>query len=735
MHDLSHLNDKQREAVLATEGPLLVFAGAGSGKTRVLTERVAHIIRKGTPPWAVLAITFTNKAAKEIKERLDKILLPSCAPDAPLDATSRCWAMTFHAACVRFLRRDIEALGYKSGFTIYDTDDSKRVMKEVLRALNYDEKRVIPAAVLSMIGKAKDLEQGPAEMIAASPGDFMVKTAAECYELYQKRLFEANALDFDDILAKTVRLFRENPDILAYYQKRFSYILVDEYQDTNRLQYNLISMLAAKHKNLCAVGDDDQSIYAFRGATIENILNFERHYPEAKVIRLEENYRSSGNILAAANKVISKNFGRKGKTLWTSADAGEPVRLIAALNENDEARFISETVMNGVAVGQNFRDFCVLYRMNAQSSQVERQLRLSGIPYKVVGGMKFFDRAEIRDMMAYLQVIHNPSDDLRLLRILNVPARGIGGKGMAVIRALAERDGRSCFEILEDADTYPELARLTPVLKNFASMIRAWGQASAALPLTMLYDDVLERSGYARALTGKGDDESKTRLENTLELKSSIAQYEEDTVEPSLGGFLDDTALFSDLDNLDTEGEDRDNTVTLMTMHAAKGLEFQTVFLTGMEEGIFPGIRSAYDPAAIEEERRLCYVGVTRARERLYVLCAAQRMLYGQTTHNLPSRFIGEMELVKPKPQIQEQPRPSAGLAPRGSQVRRVTPPQPPAPSFSVNKGDAITHKSFGRGVVIAVTPMGNDAMLEIAFDESGTKKLMRNHASKFLSK
>jgi DNA helicase-2/ATP-dependent DNA helicase PcrA len=485
-------------------------------------------------------------------------------------------------------------------------------------------------------------------------------------------------------------------------------------------------MLAAKHGNLCVVGDDDQSIYAFRGATIENILNFERHYPHAKVIRLEENYRSSGNILTAANKVIAKNSGRKGKTLWTSSGPGEPVRLIQTLNESDEARFISETVMNGVAVGQNFRDFCALYRTNAQSSQIERQLRLSGIPYKVVGGMKFFERAEVKDMMAYLQVIHNPGDDLRLLRILNVPARGIGGKGMAVIRALAERDGRTCFHVLEDAGTYPELMRLAPVLKSFASMIRTWGQAAETLPLPLLYDDVIERSGYARALTDKSSDENRTRLENVMELKSSLAQYEEDTVEPSLGGFLDDTALFSDLDSL--EGEE--NFVTLMTMHSAKGLEFHTVFLTGMEEGVFPGIRSQYDPEAIEEERRLCYVGVTRARTRLYLLCAGQRMLYGKTWNYPVSRFIEEMMPVN-----SEQITDSNSFSNR----RKPLVPRPQLLtvncSLLVEKGDAVTHKSFGKGVVLTVSPMGNDAMLEIAFEESGTKKLMRNHAAKFISK
>ncbi|MDR0292606.1 MAG: UvrD-helicase domain-containing protein [Oscillospiraceae bacterium] len=738
MTDLSHLNERQREAVMTTEGPLLVLAGAGSGKTAVLTERCAQIIRNGTPPWAVLAITFTNKAAKEIKERLARILerdeknrgaLPGAAgPDTRGGGAP--WAMTFHAACLRILRREITVLGYKSGFTIYDTDDQKRVMKDVLKALQYDEKRVNPQAVLAMISRAKDSGQGPGELAEAAPGDYFCRIASECYALYQKHLFEANALDFDDILGLTVRVLRENADIRAYYQRRFSYILVDEYQDTNLLQYHLVSMLAAGHRNLCVVGDDDQSIYGFRGATIENILSFERQYPEAKVIRLERNYRSTGNILDAANRVIAHNAGRKGKTLWTGSGPGEPVKLIAALNENDEARFISETVLTGIGQGMNFRDFCVLYRVNAQSGRIESQLRLSGVPYRVVGGMRFFDRAEIRDMMAYLQVIHNPSDDLRLMRILNVPARGVGGKGTAVIRALAARDGVSCFEVLEQAGTYPELARLAPVLTAFAATVRAWGMAAGTLPLPMLYDDVLERSGYARMLREKGDDESGSRLENVMELKTNLAQYEEDAAEPSLGGFLDDTALFTDLDRY----EEEDNAVTLMTMHAAKGLEFPTVFLAGMEEGIFPGMRSQHDPAAIEEERRLCYVAVTRAKERLFVLCAGERMLYGQTAHNFPSRFIGEMG-------IGAEPRPSNAAheerqarAPHPQKARRAPASPPPEVPLTLKKGDTVTHKRFGRGLVLTVTQMGGDAMLEIAFDEGGTRKLMLNFASAFMT-
>ncbi|MDR1669113.1 MAG: UvrD-helicase domain-containing protein [Oscillospiraceae bacterium] len=729
MSDISHLNERQREAVECTEGPLLVLAGAGSGKTAVLTQRCARIIREGTPPWAVLAITFTNKAAKEIKERLIGILG---------EEGGEVWAMTFHAACVRILRREIGALGYNRSFTVYDTDDQKRVMKDVLKSLDYDEKRVNPQAVLSLIGRAKDSEQDPKALAASAPDDYFTRIVSECYALYQKRLFDANALDFDDILALTVRLFRQEKEVLAYYQRRFSYILIDEYQDTNRLQYSLVSMLAAAHRNLCVVGDDDQSIYGFRGATIENILSFEKQYPEAKVVRLEQNYRSTGAILDAANRVIAKNSGRKGKTLWTGNGPGDPVKLVITHSENDEARFISETVLTEAAQGASFRDFCVLYRMNAQSGRVETQLRMSGIPYKVVGGMRFFDRAEVKDMMAYLQIIHNPHDDLRLTRIVNNPPRGVGAKGISVLQALAARDGVSCFTVAEQSDTYPELARLAKTLTDFTREITALGKLALLVPLPDLYDAVLDRSGYPQMLRDRDDDESRGRLENVMELKSNIAGYQESAEEPSLGGFLDETALFTDLDKY----EDADNAVTLMTVHAAKGLEFPSVFLTGMEEGIFPGSRSQLDPAAIEEERRLCYVAVTRAKRRLYVLCAEERLLYGQTNHNPMSRFVGEMGLEPPSraPAAYAPVKRAAGTAapapsPRRAHISEFRTPAAAAKPISLSKGDTVAHKRFGRGLVLNVTPMGDDAMLEIAFEESGTRKLMRNFAAPFLTR
>lgn len=717
----SRLNKMQREAVLATEGPLLILAGAGSGKTAVLIERCAQIIKNGAPAWAILAITFTNKAAKEIRDRLEQ----SLGSDG-----REVWACTFHSACVRILRRDIERLGYGRSFTIYDMDDQKRLMKRVLRDLNYDEKRFAPQAVLSVISKAKDAEQGPRELAAAGRGDFFINVCAECYKEYQRRLAEANALDFDDIIALTVRLFSESPDALAYWQKRFRYILVDEYQDTNLLQYKLVSMLSAGHRNICVVGDDDQSIYRFRGATIENILSFEQTYPDARVIRLEQNYRSTSAILEAANSVISRNKGRKGKTLWTDNGAGEPVTLRQALNENDEARFITDTVLEGVKDGAAFSDYCVLYRTNAQSGRIENALRMSGVPYRVIGGMRFFDRSEIKDMMSYLQVIHNPTDELRLSRILNVPARGIGEKTIVTIRALASRDNTPMFSVLLQADSYPELARSSLTLKRFAEMILSLRESSAVLTLPEFYDEALYKTGYGQMLREKADEESMSRYENVMELRTNLAQYQEsDPENASLGGFLDETALFTDIERYD----EREDTVTLMTMHAAKGLEFPRVFITGAEEGIFPGNRSQTDPAELEEERRLCYVAATRAKEKLYVLHAGERMLYGYTSRNMPSRFIEEMGLIP------DEPRKAREAKPRPVHQPSVLRDRPSVPIKTttelLRKGDMVEHKQFGRGMVTAVTPMGGDALVEIAFEDKGTRRLMQKSASPFMKK
>ena len=727
--DLSHLNDMQAEAVLCTEGPLLVLAGAGSGKTRVLIERTAHIIRQGTPAWRIMAITFTNKAAGELKKRLEQTLGPEAL---------EVWACTFHSACARILRRDIEALGYGRSFTIYDTDDTKRVMRGVLKALNLDEKRFAPQALLSTISRAKDAGQSPDELMRAFPGDYFYSVAAECYKHYQKQLFDANALDFDDLISLTVRLFRARPDVLEYYQNRFAYILIDEYQDTNRLQYQLVSMLAEKNRNICVVGDDDQSIYRFRGATIENILGFKEQYPDAKIVRLEQNYRSTGAILDAANRIIKRNQGRMGKTLWTGRGEGEQVSLYAAFSENDEARHVAETIAAGVRAGASYGDFCVLYRMNAQSGRIENQFRIAGIPYRVFGGMRFFDRAEIKDMMAYLQIIHNPDDDLRLMRVINNPPRGLGEKTLSVVSALAERDSKSCFAVLRESGTYPELARAARTLESFARMIEELREAAdAEMPLPELYDRVLEETGYAKMLRDKGGPEAEGKLENVLELKTSLTQYQElDPENSPLGGFLEQSALSTDLEKMD----ESENAVVMMTIHAAKGLEFPVVFLVGCEEGIFPGNRSQTDPSELEEERRLCYVAVTRAEQKLHMICARERMLFGFTAHNPPSRFIAEMELALPEP---PPPAPQEDKFVHRTRAKRPPPAtdrssiSPPAQksSLSLACGDRVTHKSFGGGLVTAVTPMGGDALLEIAFDGVGTKRLMLKTASAAMQK
>ncbi|MCL2082622.1 MAG: UvrD-helicase domain-containing protein [Oscillospiraceae bacterium] len=733
MIDISHLNIYQKEAVGHTEGPLLVLAGAGSGKTAVLTLRIANIIDNGTPPWAVLAITFTNKAAAEIRERLSR-LLGQDGHDV--------WACTFHSACVRILKRDIEALGYPKSFTIYDTDDQKRLIKRIIKEFNLDDKRYPPPAILSHISKAKDAEVNPAEYVKDAGNDSYYKIIGECYLRYQKELKDSGALDFDDIIALTVRLFRENPEILERWQRRFSYILIDEYQDTNKLQYNLISMLAQKHRNLCVVGDDDQSIYKFRGATIENILSFETQYPEARVVRLEQNYRSTQAILEGANNIIRHNQGRKGKTLRTENTRGEEISIYRAVNENDEARFIAEAVLERVRQGGRFGDHCVLYRMNSQSNRIESTLRMSGIPYKVIGGTRFFDRAEIRDIMAYLQLIHNPHDDLRFDRIINVPARGLGAKSLEVIHALAARDQSSCFEIIKQAGKYPELSRIAGTLSRVAGIVEfLMEQLSSGITLPDFYEQVLEQTGYARMLRDKGDEESKGRLENILELKSHLSQYcEAEPEDASLGGFLDDTALFTDLETY-SEGDDA---LVMMTMHSAKGLEFPAVFIAGAEENIFPSSRAIPHPDELEEERRLCYVAVTRAKQKLYIIAAKERMLFGATMYNPPSRFIREMGLqaeIRPAQSESAATTYIAGKAKEPSipadRVSRSSLARPTSPVTleALRKGDCLTHKRFGKGLVLSAEPMGGDVLLEIAFEESGTRKLLQKSAAPFLKK
>lgn len=791
--EFSHLNPEQQEGVLTTEGPLLLLAGAGSGKTTVLINRITNLLRFGkgsdssqvpsevtaedlafleayeglqhgaspadllrmeklctlepARPWEILAITFTNKAAGELKERLER-LVGLTARDV--------WAATFHSACVRILRRDIELLGFPSSFTIYDTDDSLRVLKACLKELSIDEKAFAPRMVLNYISRAKDeclLAEDYAARAHAS-GDLRLKKIANLYTLYQDKLWKAGALDFDDIILHTVRILQKYPKVLDYYQKKFRYVLVDEYQDTNHLQYLLATLLAGERKNLCVVGDDDQSIYRFRGATIENILSFEKQYKNARVIRLEQNYRSSGHILEASNAVICNNDGRKGKRLWTDQGNGDKLQVYQAMNEQDEALHVAAQILKSYSEGRAFRDHAVLYRMNAQSNQLEMAFKRNSIPYKVIGGMRFFERAEIKDMLAYLCVLQNPEDDLRLLRIINTPARGIGAKALEAAQMTAAQAGRSLWGVISEIEDYPLLARTAPRFRAFVDTMERLRAGLSTLPLPELYDELLRESGYLTMLEEKRE-ENATRMENVRELKSSIAGYLENAPEPSLAGFLDEVALYTDLDSLEEEG----NCVTMMTMHAAKGLEFPMVFVVGMEEGMFPGFRAIGDRDELEEERRLCYVAMTRAKEVLNLSCAAQRMLFGKTSSNLPSRFLKEIpeELVetdgrdyrspnqtpfeeqwqKPSMDFPAPGRPKVaqtGSAPR-ERVAYRTPPQKSSPLPQFSKGDMVHHAAFGQGMLLSLQPMGGDALLEVAFDNVGTKRLMLKAAAQHMTK
>ena len=610
---LKKMNPRQLEAVLHTEGPLLILAGAGSGKTTVLINRIAYIIDQSlAKPWQILAITFTNKAAGELKERLTAMLG---------DTGGDVWAATFHSTCARILRRDGDRIGYSSHFTVYDTDDSKRLVKDCQKALNIDDKMISHKSILSEISHAKDSMLSPADYQAAAGSDFRLAKIGAVYELYQKRLREADAMDFDDLLGNTVELFRQCPDVLEYYQNRFRYIMVDEYQDTNQVQYEFVRLLAGKSKNLCVVGDDDQSIYKFRGATIENIMSFEKSYPNAKVIRLEQNYRSTKNILNAANAVISNNEERKGKTLWTENPEGDKIQIHTSSNEQDEAGFVATTILEQVAKGRKYSDFAVLYRMNSQSNILEKVFVKSGIPYRIIGGHRFYERREIRDMIAYLSVINNPSDEIRLRRIVNQPKRSIGDKTIATASEIAGALGESLLEVLGRADEFDSLRRASVKLKAFYDMMQELIDANddESVSLHELYELILEKTGYIEALRGEKE-EAETRIENINELASNLLKFQEENgEEATLSAFLEEVSLMTDIDNYDETAD----TVVMMTMHSAKGLEFPVVFLPGFEEGIFPGLQAIYDPNEIQEERRLCYVAITRAKESLYLLNAA----------------------------------------------------------------------------------------------------------------
>ena len=716
----SKMNDMQQQAVFHTEGPLLILAGAGSGKTTVLVNRIAYIMQAGlAEPWQILAITFTNKAAGELKDRIEAV---------GGDGAEEVWAATFHSTCARILRRYGDRLGYTSHFTIYDTDDSRRLMKEILKQLNIDEKFLSHKTVLNEISKYKDRMKTPKDVKIKSDFDSRLKYIAEAYELYQQRMQTSDAMDFDDLICNTVKLFDENPDVLEYYQNRFKYIMVDEYQDTNKSQYRLISQLAAKRNNICVVGDDDQSIYRFRGATIENILSFENEFKGAAVIRLEQNYRSTGTILDAANNVIKNNIERKGKTLWTENPTGEKIVVHTASSEREEAMFVARTILDGVTAGRSFSDYAVLYRMNAQSNAIEQALSRSGIPHRVIGGHRFYDREEIKDMTAYLQVINNPHDDIRLRRIINKPKRSIGDTTMNKAADIAAGLGESIYSVIKHASDYPTLSRAAVKLEAFVRLLDGLIEANGSgdYSLAELYNLILEHTDYKNYLTVEKDDYEQ-RIENIDELSSNIIKFQEDYGdEASLGAFLEEISLMTDIDNYDTETD----SVVMMTLHSAKGLEFPVVFITGMEEGIFPSMQTIIEASELGEERRLAYVGITRAKEKLYLLKTRERMLFGSTTHNRESRFITEIpsKLIektgnentfaahKFEYQSQQKFDPFAKKTP-------VT--KPSSTQYAV--GNMVLHKVFGKGMVLSITPMGKDMMLEIAFDKVGTKKLMAN--------
>ena len=771
--DFSQLNNRQQEAVLATEGPLLILAGAGSGKTTVLINRVANLLKYGcasdsdrlpagadetmlktlleggeaaqeiaaldpVAPWRILAITFTNKAAGELKDRLGR-MLGEKADDV--------WACTFHSACVRMLRRDAEKLGFPSNFTIYDTADSQSLAKKIIKDLDLDEKSFPFKSVLAEISRAKDAGIGAAEYLkqAQQTGDFRRIRIGQIYVEYMRRMFSAGAMDFDDLLFFTVKLLQEDEEVRLYWQRRFQYILIDEYQDTNHLQFLFAALVSGGWGNICVVGDDDQSIYKFRGATIENILSFEDQFRICRVIRLEQNYRSTGQILDAANAVIRNNKGRKGKELWTDSDRGEPIELYVADNENDEAQYVASKIMGAYGRGANWRDHAILYRMNAQSNQLEYAFKRNGIPYRIIGGTRFFDRAEIKDMLAYLCVIAVPGDDLRLARIVNNPPRGIGAKSVETAMDLARMNGTTLFDILDRADSFPDLNRAAPRMREFTAMIKSLQTFSENNPPDLLLEELWEKSGYLRMLEEKNTVEDTTRAENVRELKTSILTYMRESGDKTLAGYLADVALYTDLDNYDRDAD----SVVMMTIHSAKGLEFDTVYLVGMEETIFPGLRAIGDEEEMEEERRLCYVAITRAKKKLCLVSARQRMLFGRTNANRVSRFVDEIppELIDhknvPKGYGYHDRRQQLGFEmPRSSAAQQNPFPVRPASgktaakeSVNFRTGDHIRHKAFGTGMISKMTPMGGDYLIEVSFDQLGTKKLMLRAAAQHMEK
>ena len=769
-HYFQNLNTPQQQAVFHVNGPVLVLAGAGSGKTTAMIHRIVQMIHFGDgwvqanasitkedaaylkdyiadkqpadlerlcsilavqpiQPWHILAITFTNKAANELRSRLLQAIGEECA--------SMLHASTFHSACVRILRRSISKLGYDSNFTIYDTDDSQRLMKSCIADADVSEKQFPPRAVLTEISLAKDRMCSPEYFCIEAGSDYRKMVIGKLYKEYQNRLKSANALDFDDLIYKTVELLESFPEELEYYQNRFRFIMVDEYQDTNHAQFRLVQLLSQKHQNLCVVGDDDQSIYRFRGATIENILNFEKQFQNAVVIRLEQNYRSTKTILEAANDVIAHNAGRKEKTLWTDLEDGKKIIWYKAVDETDESRFVAEKIEKEVQNGASYQDFAVLYRMNAQSNNIERMFVKEKIPYHIYGGTRFYDRKEIKDVLAYMTILYNPFDMVRFKRIVNEPKRGIGDATMEMLENITRDLGISPIDVMRNSETYPVLSKKVAHLKKFALMIDELTDAVKTMQLDEFFDLLLQKTGYADYLKNMGE-EGKIRLENVQELKSNILKYMKESELPSLENFLEEVSLYADAEQTETAPD----TVSMMTIHAAKGLEFKTVFLIGMEENIFPSARSinSLDENDLEEERRLAYVAITRAKKQLCVSTTDRRMLFGMTTSNPRSRFLGEiqgdcMEQVQSKKNVAAGTRKvemvqSISLQQQLASRRNHHPQKTDAKSVNYSVGTRVRHKIFGEGTILSITDMANDSMLEIGFDQVGTKKVMANFAS-----
>ncbi len=734
------LNEQQKQGVFTTEGPVLILAGAGSGKTRVLTHRTAYLIEeKGVNPYHIMAITFTNKAAGEMRERIDSLVGYG---------SESIWVSTFHSTCVRILRRHIDRIGFDTNFTIYDADDSKTVMKDICKRLNIDTKMYKEKSLLAAISAAKDELISPEEFAlrAVNAGDYAKRKQSEVYREYQETLRKNNALDFDDLIVKTVELFETDPEVLDYYQERFRYIMVDEYQDTNTAQFKLISLLARKYKNLCVVGDDDQSIYKFRGANIYNILNFEKYFPEAVTIRLEQNYRSTKNILNAANGVIANNIGRKEKTLWTDNAEGEKIDFEQFDTAYEEADYVARDILSGTKSGKyHYGDYAVLYRTNAQSRLFEERFITSNIPYKIVGGVNFYARKEIKDLLAYLKTIDNGRDDLAVRRIINVPKRGIGATTLLKVADWASVCGISFYDALKQAEEVPNLGKASLKIRPFVNFIQTMRSKAPIIGVSELLREIIEETGYVRELEAEGTDEATARIENIDELISKVVAYEESEEQPTLSGFLEEVALVADIDGLE-EGSDY---VVLMTLHSAKGLEFPKVFLAGMEDGLFPSYMSivADNPTeAIEEERRLAYVGITRAREELAITCARTRMVRGETQYNKVSRFVKEIpsellstEIRQKEPKessfakrtVTKPKRTSLRDQPSGQNMQRqiFTGATMTKTALDYGVGDRVSHVKFGTGTVKAVMDGGRDYEVTVEFDTAGTKKMFAGFA------